>query len=88
MSSTDEWPQVAEISDSVTAVCSFFAGKREKERRDDAWARRRLAVLYASTMAGKWSTKSKRRKLAETGLVALVRGVAAQQLWRDVVAYL
>lgn len=86
----DEWPQpqVEEISDSVTAVCSFFAGKREKERRDDAWARRRLAVLYASTMAGKWSTKSKRRKLAETGLAALVRGVAAQQLWRDVVAFL
>ncbi len=82
------FPPVEEIRESVTAVCSFFADKREKERRERreaAWQRRRLVVLCANRVEG----GPKRHKAAElTGLGALVRGVTAQQLWRTVVGYL
>jgi hypothetical protein len=84
----DKYPPVEEIRESVTAVCSFFADKREKERRERceaAWQRRRLVVLCANRVEG----GPKRHKTAElTGLGALVRGVTAQQLWRTVVGYL
>ncbi len=84
----DKYPPVEEIRESVTAVCSFFADKREKERRERceaAWQRRRLVVLCANRVEG----GPKRHQTAElTGLGALVRGVTAQQLWRTVVGYL
>jgi len=97
-----DYPPVEEIRESVTAVCSFFADKREKERCERceaAWQRRRLVVLCAnrvgpkaaeeSEAAPKGPAKQKRHKAAElTGLRALVRGVMAQQLWRTVVGYL
>lgn len=82
------FPPVEEIRESVTAVCSFFADKREterRERREAAWQRRRLVVLCANRVEG----GPKRHKAAAlTGLGALVRGVTAQQLWRTVVSYL
>lgn len=82
------FPPVEEIRESVTAVCSFFADKREterRERREAAWRRRRLVVLCANRVEG----GPKRHKAAAlTGLGALVRGVTAQQLWRTVVSYL
>lgn len=82
------FPPVEEIRESVTAVCSFFADKREterRERREAAWQRRRLVVLCANSVEG----GPKRHKAAAlTGLGALVRGVTAQQLWRTVVSYL
>ena len=65
-------------------MCSFFADKREKERREAAWKRRRLAVLCANRVE---EGGPKRQKLT-AGLGALVRGVTAQQLWRTVVGYL
>lgn len=84
----EDFPPVEEIRESVTAVCSFFADKREterRERREVAWQRRRLVVLCANRVEG----GPKRHKAAElTGLGALVRGVTAQQLWRTVVSYL
>ena len=85
----DEWPQVAEIRDSVTGVCRFFAWKREKQRRNEAWKRRRLVVLCTSTLPGEHATK--RKKTEElTGLGALVHRMMGgePQLWRDVVAFL
>ena len=86
-----EWPQVEEIRDSVTAVCSFFAEKhekREKQRRNDAWKRRRLLVLFTCTLQGEHATKRKKTEL--TGLGALVHRMMGgePQLWRDVVAFM
>ncbi len=70
-----KFPPVAKIRDSVTAVCSFFAAKR----REEAWQRRRLAVLCAS-----------RIKTGDpTGLAAFVADVLIPQgLWRGVVRHL
>jgi hypothetical protein len=85
----DEWPQVAEIRDSVTGVCRFFAWKREKQRRNDAWKRRRLLVLCTSTLPGQ-KTATKRKTTELPGLGALVHRMMGgePQLWRDVVAFL
>jgi hypothetical protein len=85
----EDFPPVEEIRESVTAVCSFFADKREKEHRERceaAWQRRRLVMLCANRVK---AGGPKRHKAAElTGLGALVLDVTAQQLWRIVVGYL
>jgi hypothetical protein len=74
----------------VQGICDFFAAKRakraakrEKQRREEAWQRRRLVVLCANRVEG-----PKRHKDERAGLGALVRDVTAQQLLRTVVAYL
>lgn len=75
---------MAEIRDSVTAVCNFFAVKR----REVAWQRRRLVVLGATRSAPPGPQRHKAAEL--TGLGALVRNVTAHEelLLRAVVAYL
>lgn len=78
-----KFPPVAKIRDSVTVVCSFFAAKR----REEAWQRRRLAVLGANRSKG---DGKKRHKTGDpTGLAAFVADVLIPQgLWRGVVRHL